>query len=1064
MPDDILVIEVISPAIPQVAVKNPVTGVIEVTPPSGPAKVITTIGKPGTPGLTGWSPVLANVPDSQRSVLQVVDWVGGQGSKPATGLYIGPSGEVSSLAAGKDIRGPAGPAGPAGSIVISGSADVLNGNGAPSDGIGVDNQLYLDNITDDVYKKITGHWVLQTNIKGATGNAGATGSAGADGASILTGSGAPGSGLGSNRDYYIDTTNFNLYAKSAGAWANLGSLRGANGTDGTDGATIRRGTGAPSSGLGNDGDQYLDTTAFNLYAKASGSWTLEGSLIGPAGSTGPQGASGSQGPSGAFGGAISLEYLASTASSGNNADPSGTNLAFDTGGARYQASGILFSKVGVAGDLHTALNAAVALLAANSSSTIAKLRIVDKTNPLAFYIFDVTGVTDHTDWFKLAVANGQTTTNDFATSSAPIVALLDFVGEKGDTGPAGSAGSAGANGTSSRFGSGVPSNGFGNDGDEYLNTANFDFYTKASGTWTLIGNIKGDPGSAGSAGSAGSPGAAGAAGRPGVDGMDGLDGDPGPPGPSGQAGAQGIQGLTGPGGAPGVDGVDGADGAQGPPGNSGAQGPQGTQGNTGSTGPSGADGRPGLDGADGQDGDPGFPGPAGAQGIQGTAGSAGANGADGRPGMDGMDGADGDRGPPGPTGDQGIQGIQGIQGNAGSTGSAGAQGVPGPAGIDGQDGDQGIPGPSGAQGIQGTTGSTGSPGTNGINAGFTFAFNSATSGDPGSGKLLFNNATFASATAFNISETDGNANSLTAYLATIDDSTSTNKSVCTISKASGAFFSFFTTGTITDNGTYDTFTITPIASGGTIANNDVVQVSFTRVGDKGDTGTTGSPGAIGATGLMGMPGYDGEDGIDGMPIPGNIGPQGIQGIQGIQGNPGADGSGGGSTSYILVDSGGGGDDSGTTWPIPFAPLMPGMVPGVVSNLNPPAGVLGEYFSQSTTGVSLVTATAKDITTLTVGAGIWHVSGVVQFVLASATLTANSLMAAIGTALNTSAGLGFQSLPLHAALTTTTVTVEIPVPAAIFQTGASTTFRLVAKASFTAGTISGGCRLQIIRIG
>lgn len=49
-------------------------------------------------------------------------------------------------------------------------------------------------------------------------------------------------------------------------------------TNGTDGKTILNGTGAPLNDLGTDGDFYLDTNALNLYLKASGAWTLKGSL------------------------------------------------------------------------------------------------------------------------------------------------------------------------------------------------------------------------------------------------------------------------------------------------------------------------------------------------------------------------------------------------------------------------------------------------------------------------------------------------------------------------------------------------------------------------------------------------------------------------------------------------------------------------------------------------------------------------------------------------------------------------------------------------------------------
>jgi len=62
----------------------------------------------GADGDKGWSPVLAVISDGERRVLQVIDWTGGEGSKPATGLYIGSTGLVVNIASGIDIRGGAG--------------------------------------------------------------------------------------------------------------------------------------------------------------------------------------------------------------------------------------------------------------------------------------------------------------------------------------------------------------------------------------------------------------------------------------------------------------------------------------------------------------------------------------------------------------------------------------------------------------------------------------------------------------------------------------------------------------------------------------------------------------------------------------------------------------------------------------------------------------------------------------------------------------------------------------------------------------------------------------------
>ena len=59
-------------------------------------------------GDKGWSPTWAIVEDNDRRVLQVTDWVGGEGTKPTTGDYIGQAGLVSDIAEAVDIRGPEG--------------------------------------------------------------------------------------------------------------------------------------------------------------------------------------------------------------------------------------------------------------------------------------------------------------------------------------------------------------------------------------------------------------------------------------------------------------------------------------------------------------------------------------------------------------------------------------------------------------------------------------------------------------------------------------------------------------------------------------------------------------------------------------------------------------------------------------------------------------------------------------------------------------------------------------------------------------------------------------------
>jgi len=65
-------------------------------------------------------------------------------------------------------------------------------------------------------------------------------------------------------------------------------------------ATILSGTGAPASGVGNDGDFYLDTATSTLYGpKADGAWPASGTeLVGATGPQGPKGTTGTTGPQG----------------------------------------------------------------------------------------------------------------------------------------------------------------------------------------------------------------------------------------------------------------------------------------------------------------------------------------------------------------------------------------------------------------------------------------------------------------------------------------------------------------------------------------------------------------------------------------------------------------------------------------------------------------------------------------------------------------------------------------------------------------------------------------------
>lgn len=80
----------------------------------------------------GWTAELALVADGERRVIEILDWSGGQGTKPDTG-YLGATGVVADIAEAADVRGAPG----------SGAVSSVNGVGPDGNG-----NVSLD--TDDI--------------------------------------------------------------------------------------------------------------------------------------------------------------------------------------------------------------------------------------------------------------------------------------------------------------------------------------------------------------------------------------------------------------------------------------------------------------------------------------------------------------------------------------------------------------------------------------------------------------------------------------------------------------------------------------------------------------------------------------------------------------------------------------------------------------------------------------------------------------------------------------------------------------------------------------------------
>lgn len=220
----------------------------------------------------------------------------------------------------------------------------LSGSGAPGSSTGKDGDFYLDTASYDIYKKTSGEWGKIGNIKGATGAKGDKGDTGAqgpagedgvDGATWLFGAVAP-TNQGKDGDFYLDTATFDVYQKTSGAWSKTGNIKGATGAqgpkgdkgdtgeqgpqgekgetgaqgpkgeqgaqgpageDGADGATWLFGQAVPTD-EGKDGDFYLNTSNYDVYAKETGSWVKKGNIKGATGAQGAKGDKGETGPQG----------------------------------------------------------------------------------------------------------------------------------------------------------------------------------------------------------------------------------------------------------------------------------------------------------------------------------------------------------------------------------------------------------------------------------------------------------------------------------------------------------------------------------------------------------------------------------------------------------------------------------------------------------------------------------------------------------------------------------------------------------------------------------------------
>ena len=144
------------------------------------------------------------------------------------------------------------------------------------------------------------------------------------------------------------------------------------------------------------------------------------------------------------------------------------------------------------------------------------------------------------------------------------------------------------------------------------------------------------------------------------------------------------------------------------------------------------------------------------------------------------------------------------------------------------------------------------------------------------------------------------------------------------------------------------------------------------------------------------------------------------------------------------------------------PVVSGRTDGIAAS----AGNVGEILSTtlaSGSAVALVTATAKTVTSVSLTAGVWAVSGIVQYTSAGTT-TSTRLDAVISLTNNTSTTLGTTALTRYNSSNTgTNPGYGIPVGPVYLNLAATTTVYLVAVADFAVSTLSAYGQIQAIRI-
>lgn len=245
-------------------------------------------GTPGAAGTTGAAgPAGTSVLAGAGAPAGALGNVGDLYFDSTARTLIGPKTGAGWPAGGTALNGSNGATGASGTNGTNGTngRTILNAATNPTGGDGVIGDFFINTATSMLFgPKLVGGWpagVLLIGTNGSNGSNGATGAAGTNGKTILNGTGNPGGGDGADGDFFINTASSQLFGpKAAGFWPAGVSLVG---PPGANGKTVLNGTLDPVNSLGTNGDFYINTSTNTLFGpKNAGAWPTGVPLVGPA--------------------------------------------------------------------------------------------------------------------------------------------------------------------------------------------------------------------------------------------------------------------------------------------------------------------------------------------------------------------------------------------------------------------------------------------------------------------------------------------------------------------------------------------------------------------------------------------------------------------------------------------------------------------------------------------------------------------------------------------------------------------------------------------------------------